>query len=93
MKNDWLTYEQALKVLGDKEYMPPGLLVQNVVQARAIAAAKRALKCRIARPALYDKEYEVYACPSCKEALEREDYEFDTGYCKVCGQKIEFKKR
>ena len=93
MKTNWLTYEQALKVLGDENYTPPGLLVQNVVQARAIAAAKRALKYRITMPALYDKESDGYVCPKCKEYLERNDYEFDTGYCKVCGQKIEFKKR
>lgn len=85
--------KQALAVLGNDDYMPPGLLVQNVTQVRAVAAAKRALKYRIAKPALYDKENETHVCPTCKEVLEREEYEFDTGYCKWCGQKIEFKER
>lgn len=56
-----------------------------------LAAAKRALKYRIAKTALYDKENNYHVCPSCKVKVERSDYEFNTGYCKVCGQKIEFK--
>lgn len=93
MARDFLNSKQALAVLGNDDYIPPVLLVQNVVQARAVAAAKRALKYRIAKPALFDNENKTYVCPTCKEALAREDYEFDTGYCKWCGQKIEFKER
>lgn len=91
MGDKWLTNKQALAILGSsEEYNMPGILVQRVEQAHALAAAKRALRYRIAKTALYDKENNCHVCPSCKGKLERSDYEFNTGYCKVCGQKIEF---
>lgn len=93
MSSKWVTYEKALEILGGSEdFNLPGILLQSTEQAHALAAAKRALKCRIAKPALYDKKDDCYACPCCKEYLERDEYEFNTGYCKVCGQKIEFKR-
>ena len=91
MGDKWLTNKQALAILGSsEEYNMPGILVQRVEQAHALAAAKRALKYRIAKPVLYDKENNRHVCPSCKSRLEISDYEFETGYCKVCGQKIKF---
>lgn len=93
MTDKWVTYERAIELLGDSEYIPAGIFFQNVELARAVAAARRALKFRVALPALYDKESGTWVCPKCKEALERFDYEFSTGYCKVCGQKIEFIER
>lgn len=92
MSDKWLTNKQALAILGGSEdFNLPGILLQSTTQAHALAAAKRALKYRIAKPALYDKKDNCHVCPSCKGKLERSDYEFKTGYCKVCGQKIEFK--
>lgn len=92
MSDKWLTNKQALAILGSsEEYNMPGILVQRVEQAHALAAAKRALKYRIAKPVLYDKGNNRHMCPSCKVKVERSNYEFNTGYCKVCGQKIEFK--
>ena len=92
MGDKWLTNKQALAILGGSEdFNLPGILLQSTTQAHALAAAKRALKYRIAKPALYDKENKCHVCPSCKVKVERSDYEFNTGYCKVCGQKIEFK--
>ena len=92
MGDKWLTNKQALAILGGSEdFTLPGILLQSTTQAHALAAAKRALKYRITKPALYDKENNCHVCPSCKGKLERSDYEFNTGYCKVCGQKIEFK--
>lgn len=91
MGDKWLTNKQALEILGGSEdFNLPGILLQSTVQARALAAAKRALKYRIAKPVLYDKGNNRHMCPSCKSQLEISDYEFETGYCKVCGQKIEF---
>ena len=91
MGDKWLTNKQALEILGGSEdFNLPGILLQSTVQARALAAAKRALKYRIAKPVLYDKETNCHVCPSCKVKVERSDYEFNTVYCKVCGQKIEF---
>lgn len=92
MGDKWLTNKQALAILGGSEdFNLPGILLQSTTQAHALAAAKRALKYRIAKPALYDKKDNCHVCPSCKVKVERSDYEFNTGYCKVCGQKIEFK--
>ena len=92
MGDKWLTNKQALAILsGSEDFNLPGILLQSTSQAHALAAAKRALKYRIAKHALYDKENNCHVCPSCKEKLERSDYEFNTGYCKVCGQKNEFK--
>ena len=92
MGDKWLTNKQALAILGGSEdFNLPGILLQSTSQAHALAAAKRALKYRIAKTALYDKENNCHVCPSCKGKLGRSDYEFNTGYCKVCGQKIEFK--
>lgn len=92
MGDKWLTNKQALAILGGSEdFNLPGILLQSTTQAHALAAAKRALKYRITKPALYDKENNCHVCPSCKGKLERSYYEFNTGYCKVCGQKIEFK--
>lgn len=91
MGDKWLTNKQALTILGGSEdFNLPGILLQSTSQAHALAAAKRALKYRIAKPVLYDKENNRHVCPSCKSQLEISDYEFETGYCKVCGQKIKF---
>ncbi len=94
MATKWLNNEQALEILGNsEEYNLPGILLQNTDQAHALAAAKRALKYRITKIVLYDKDSKCYVCPSCKECVSRSDYEFETGYCKVCGQKIKFQDK
>ena len=53
MGDKWLTNKQALAILGSsEEYNMPGILVQRVEQAHALAAAKRASAAR----ALYCEE-------------------------------------
>lgn len=92
--NKWVTYERALELLGGgEEYCLPGVLFSNAEQARALAAAKRALKYRIARQVLFDKPTGCYVCPSCKQTVDAEIFEFETGYCPICGQRLKIVKR